>query len=54
MADKHLFDDVVGSGWCIVAKPGVLDALPTDYREAWKAFRRTNRDRVRGRKAWCP
>jgi 2-polyprenyl-6-methoxyphenol hydroxylase-like FAD-dependent oxidoreductase len=35
---KHLFDDVVGSGWCIVAKPGVLDALPTDYREAWKAF----------------
>jgi len=35
---KHLFDDAVGSGWCIVAKPGVVDALPTDYREAWKAF----------------
>jgi hypothetical protein len=35
---KYLFDDMVGSGWCIVAEPGVLDALPTNCREAWKAL----------------
>jgi hypothetical protein len=35
---KYLFDDMVGAGWCIVAEPGVLDALPTYHREAWKAL----------------
>jgi 2-polyprenyl-6-methoxyphenol hydroxylase-like FAD-dependent oxidoreductase len=35
---KGLFDDIVGSGWCIVAEPGVLDALPASRLEAWKAF----------------
>jgi len=35
---KGLFDDMVGSGWCIVAEPGVLDALSTKHREGWKAL----------------
>jgi 2-polyprenyl-6-methoxyphenol hydroxylase-like FAD-dependent oxidoreductase len=35
---KGLFDDVVGSGWCIVAASGVLDALPAARQAAWKAF----------------
>ena len=36
--ERRLFDDVVGSGWCIVAAAGVLDALPAAQRSAWKAF----------------
>ena len=35
---KGLFDDIVGSGWCIVAEPGVIDALSNDHRETWKAI----------------
>jgi hypothetical protein len=35
---KGLFDDIVGSGWCIVAEPGVIDALSTDHWEAWKTL----------------
>src|ERR1700728_4637881 len=35
---KGLFDDLVGAGWCIVAKPGVIDALSERHREAWKAL----------------
>jgi 2-polyprenyl-6-methoxyphenol hydroxylase-like FAD-dependent oxidoreductase len=35
---KVLFDDVVGSGWCIVAEPGLLDTLPTARLATWKAF----------------
>jgi 2-polyprenyl-6-methoxyphenol hydroxylase-like FAD-dependent oxidoreductase len=35
---KGLFDDMVGSGWCIVAEPGVLDALPASHWATWKAF----------------
>jgi 2-polyprenyl-6-methoxyphenol hydroxylase-like FAD-dependent oxidoreductase len=36
--ESRLFDDVVGSGWCIVAAPGVLDVLSASQRSAWKAF----------------
>jgi 2-polyprenyl-6-methoxyphenol hydroxylase-like FAD-dependent oxidoreductase len=35
---EGLFDDMVGAGWCIVAVPGALDALPAAQRSAWKAF----------------
>ena len=35
---KVLFDDAVGSGWCIVAEPGLLDTLPTAHLAIWKAF----------------
>jgi 2-polyprenyl-6-methoxyphenol hydroxylase-like FAD-dependent oxidoreductase len=35
---KGLFDDIVGTGWCIVAESGVLDALPTYHRDAWKTL----------------
>jgi len=35
---QGLFDDLVGAGWCIVAKPGVIDALSLRHQEAWKAL----------------
>lgn len=35
---RALFDDIVGSGWCIVAKLGALDALAVHHRDSWKAF----------------
>ena len=35
---RGLFDGMVGSGWCIVAVPGVLEPLSTVDRAAWKAF----------------
>ena len=35
---ERLFDDMVGSGWCIVAAPGVLAGLSEYQRETWKAF----------------
>lgn len=35
---EALFDDVVGSGWCIVAtEPGVIDALTPSQRDTWNA-----------------
>jgi 2-polyprenyl-6-methoxyphenol hydroxylase-like FAD-dependent oxidoreductase len=36
---ESLFDDIVGSGWCIVAsEPNVLDALTASQRDAWRAI----------------
>jgi FAD binding domain len=34
-----LFDDVAGSGWCIVAfDPKLLDALPVAHRDEWQSI----------------